>query len=123
MDQSSQPAVLVVEDDALLRWCAVDILEQSGLAAIEASNADEALTILEKNGPASILFTDVNMPGSIDGLRLAEIAAERWPEMLVIISSGHYGLEDMAMPGGAQFLPKPYDEPTLARTIARHLTA
>ena len=71
------PNVLVVEDEMLLRLRAVDIVEDAGFTALEAVNADEALSILELRSDISLLFTDIQMPGTMDGLKLAHYIRHR----------------------------------------------
>ena len=78
--------VLIVEDDALLRLHAVDLIEEAGFIALEAENADEAVAILEQRSDIVLLFTDINMPGSMDGLKLAHAVRDRWPPIKIIVS-------------------------------------
>jgi CheY-like chemotaxis protein len=73
------PVVLVVEDDPLLRMLAVEVVEEAGFIAIEARDADEAVILLESRTDIALLFTDINMPGSMDGLKLAHAVRDRWP--------------------------------------------
>ena len=82
------PVVLVVEDDRLLRLLAVEIVEDAGLVAVEAANADEAIAILERRVDIALIFTDVDMPGTMDGLKLAHAVRRRWPPIKIIIVSG-----------------------------------
>ena len=86
--------VLVVEDEMVLRMRAVDIVEDAGFTAVEAVNADEALAILESRSDISLLFSDVQMPGSMDGLKLAYAVHERWPSIKIILVSGQVKLSD-----------------------------
>src|ERR1700736_1893935 len=81
-------AILVVEDEMLLRMRAVDMVEDAGFTPIEAINADDALAILESRSDIELLFTDIQMPGSMDGLKLAHAVHERWPSMKIILVSG-----------------------------------
>jgi CheY-like chemotaxis protein len=74
----SQAKVLVVEDEMVLRMRAVDIVEDAGFTAVAAVNADEAISILEARSDISLLFTDIQMPGSMDGLKLAHAVHDRW---------------------------------------------
>jgi CheY-like chemotaxis protein len=76
---TANPAILVVEDELLLRLMAVDIVETAGFEALSAGTADEALAILEARADVRLVFTDVQMPGSMDGLRLAHAVRDRWP--------------------------------------------
>src|SRR5260370_26631743 len=80
--------VLVVEDEMMLRMRAVDIVEDAGFTPIEAVNADEALAILESRSDIELLFTDIQMPGSMDGLKLAHAVHERCPSIKIILVSG-----------------------------------
>jgi len=90
LSEAGRPlAVLVVEDDAILRLHALDIVEEAGFTAIEAKNADEAIAILESRSDIALLFTDVNMPGSMDGLKLAQAVRNRWPPIKIVVVSGH----------------------------------
>ena len=82
-----RPIVLVVDDDPLLRLIAVDIAEEAGFAAIEAGNAEEAVAILEAPSDTALVLTDVNMPGSMDGLKLAHAVRRRWPPIPIIVVS------------------------------------
>jgi CheY-like chemotaxis protein len=109
--------ILVVEDDALIRMGAVAIVETAGYEAIEASNADEAIKVLELRGDIRVVFTDVDMPGSMDGLRLAKYIRERWPPVLLIVASGKAIIHEGELPPGALYFSKPYEEHTIAESI------
>lgn len=102
-------AVLVVEDDAILRLHALDIVEEAGFTAIEAKNADEAITILEKRSDIVLLFTDVNMPGSMDGLKLAHAVRNRWPPIKIVVVSGHVQVDQNDLPSHSRFFGKPFE--------------
>jgi len=102
------PVVLVVEDDVLLRLFAVDLVESSGYQAIEAENADEARGILEHRADIRLVFTDIDMPGTMDGLKLAVMIRDRWPPIEIIITSGVRGLQDADLPARARLFAKPY---------------
>src|SRR5688572_12038312 len=84
----TSPKVLVVEDEMVLRMRAVDIVEDAGFTAIQAIDADQALSILEARSDISLLFTDIQMPGSMDGLKLAHAVRHRWPDIKIILVSG-----------------------------------
>jgi two-component sensor histidine kinase len=103
------PAVLVVEDEMLLRMRAVDIVEDAGYTPVEATNADDALAILESRSDIELLFTDIQMPGSIDGLKLAYAVRERWPLIKIILVSGQLKLTDEDKPVDSRFFGKPLD--------------
>lgn len=100
-------AILVVEDEPLLRMMALDMVEEAGFAAYEAGNADEALDLLETRDDIGLVFTDINMPGSIDGLALGYLVRERWPWIKLAITSAQ-PRSSREMPVGAIFLAKPY---------------
>lgn len=101
--------VLVVEDEMVLRMRAVDIVEDAGFTAVEAVNADEALSILESRSDIALLFSDIQMPGSMDGLKLAHAVHERWPSIKIILVSGHISLSDADKPTDSLFFGKPLD--------------
>ncbi len=101
--------VLVVEDEMLLRMRAVDIVEDAGFTAVEAVNADEALSILETRSDIDLLFSDIQMPGSMDGLKLAHAVHERWPSIKIILVSGQVQVSDSDKPTDSLFIGKPLD--------------
>ena len=104
---SGRKFVLVVEDEPLLLLMAGDIVGDAGLEAILVPNADEAIRILESRDDISIVFTDVRMPGSMDGIRLAAAVRNRWPPIKLVVVSGHL-TADADLPQGARFFRKPY---------------
>src|SRR4051812_3349891 len=93
-----RPVVLVVEDEPLLRMYAVSIVEDAGLEALEASNADQAIALLERNSNIRVIFTDIDMPGSMDGLKLARAVRDRWPPVEIILTSGHVHVQTSDIP-------------------------
>jgi two-component sensor histidine kinase/FixJ family two-component response regulator len=103
------PNVLIVEDEMILRMRAVDIVEDAGFTPIEAANADDALAILESRSDIELLFTDIQMPGSMDGLKLAHAVRERWPLIKIILVSGQLTLTDVDKPADSRFYGKPLD--------------
>jgi len=110
MTQSgSPPIVLVVEDEMVLRMRAVDIVEDAGFVPIEAVSADEALKILESRDDISMLFTDIQMPGSMDGLQLAHATHIRWPHIKIVLVSGQIAVTDADKPDDSRFFPKPLE--------------
>lgn len=111
--------VLVVEDDALLRMAATDLVEDAGLQPIEASNADDAIRILEQRTDIHIVFTDVDMPGSMDGLKLAAAVRGRWPPIEIIVTSGHRLVSAGDLPPGSIFFAKPYRDEDVVATLQR----
>lgn len=106
-DLTSVPNVLVVEDEMILRMRAIDIVEDAGFNPVEAVNADQAISILESRSDISLLFTDIQMPGSIDGLRLAHAVHERWPSVKIILVSGQVKPSETDRPEGSRFFGKP----------------
>ena len=109
LETSVPPKVLVVEDEMMLRMRAVDIVEDAGFTPIEAVNADEALAILESRSDIELLFTDIQMPGSMDGLKLAHAVHERWPSIKIILVSGKLTLTDAEKPTDSRFFGKPLE--------------
>src|ERR1700730_10414281 len=101
-----RPVVLIVEDESIARMDAVEIAEAWGFAVVEAANADEAICILEARSDIGIVFTDVQMPGSMDGLKLAQAVRNRWPPIKLVVTSGRLPPTLGDMPGGARFLAK-----------------
>ncbi|OJY51507.1 MAG: hypothetical protein BGP17_13760 [Sphingomonas sp. 67-41] len=100
--------ILVVEDDVLIRMHGVDILGDGGFHVLEAANADDALVILSNGADVQLLFSDIDMPGSMDGLNLARVVCERWPSIHLLLTSGQHGLQDGDVPGAARFVRKPW---------------
>jgi two-component sensor histidine kinase/CheY-like chemotaxis protein len=101
------PKVLVVEDEMVLRMRAADIVEDAGFCPVEAVNADEAMAILEARSDIALLFTDIQMPGSMDGLKLAHAVHTRWPAIKIILVSGHVRPSDAEKPDDSRFFGKP----------------
>jgi CheY-like chemotaxis protein len=113
MNSRTAPIVLVVEDDWLLRLLAVEVVEDAGFVALQAANADEAIVILEHRGDITLIFADVDMPGTMDGLRLAHAVRRRWPPIKIIIVSGKAHLSDADLPSDTRFFSKPYSVPDM----------
>jgi two-component sensor histidine kinase/DNA-binding response OmpR family regulator len=109
IQSSALPAVLVVEDEMLLRMRAMDMVEDAGFTGVEAINADDALAILESRSDIELLFTDIQMPGSMDGLKLAHAVHARWPLIKIILVSGQLKLTDHDKPVDSRFFGKPLD--------------
>lgn len=104
----SQPVMLIVEDEPLIRMCAVDFADEAGYLGLEAGDSAQALAILEGGEKVEILFTDITLPGEMDGIGLAELVAERWPSVWVMLASGALtGLPTDIAPRAFR-LPKPY---------------
>ncbi|WP_174275174.1 response regulator [Sphingomonas bacterium] len=109
--------VLIVEDEPLLRLVAVDFVEEAGFQVIEAGSADEAVTILESRADIRIVFTDIDMPGSLDGMKLAACIRDRWPPIEIIMTSGHRKPVLTELPARVLFFPKPYDPRSIVAAI------
>jgi CheY-like chemotaxis protein len=107
--RAKAPAVLIVDDEPLVRLCAVETVEDAGFEVIEAANADEAIRILESRSDIHVVFTDVHMPGSMDGLKLAHAVRNRWPPIKIIVTSGREKVAEQDLPAGGRFVAKPYD--------------
>jgi CheY-like chemotaxis protein len=117
-----RPVVLVVEDDFLIRMNAAGMIEDAGFDAVEAANADEAIVILEARVDIRVVFTDIQMPGSMDGLKLAAAIRDRWPPIKIVATSGLVDVRADDLPEGGVFLPKPYTFDRIKATL-RELTA
>ena|SRR2546421_11605725 len=109
LHHSIPAVVLVVEDELLLRMRAVDMVEDAGFTSVEAVDADEAVAILESRSDISLLFTDIQMPGSMDGLKLAHAVHRRWPSIKIILVSGQLELPDLDIPLDSRFFGKPLE--------------
>jgi CheY-like chemotaxis protein len=109
--------VLVVEDEPLQRMMAVDLVEDAGFKAIEAADADEAVRILESRADIRIILSDIDMPGSMDGMMLAATVRDRWPPIEIILVSGHIRQKEVELPDRGVFFSKPYDTTRLVRTL------
>ena len=106
--ETKGPVVLIVEDEFLLRMDAVDMIAAAGFEVIEAANADEAIEILESRRDITVVFTDIQMPGSMDGLKLALAVRGRWPPIKIVATSGQLDVRETDLPEGGRFLAKPY---------------
>ena len=110
-------AVLIVEDEALVRMDVASLLAEAGFVVYEAGNADEAIGLIAEHQDIRLVFTDVHMPGSMDGLKLAHYARERWPPIKIIVASGHVMIREEDMPLGGVFLAKPYRSESIASKV------
>lgn len=104
----NEMVILIVEDEPLVRLAALDTAENAGYSVLEACDADEAIILLELHPEIRIVFTDIEMPGSIDGMKLAAFIRNRWPPVKIIITSGRVLAKSETLPEHAVFLPKPY---------------
>ena len=115
-NKPEHPTVLVVDDEALLRMDAVDILENKGFETLEAKSAEEALKILRERPDVRLVFTDVNMSG-MTGVELAEHIHSRWPDIRLVVTSSDRVLSDQDLPDDGRFIAKPYDASQLTDEI------
>jgi CheY-like chemotaxis protein len=120
LSASKRPVVLIVEDEFLLRMNAVDMIAGAGFEVIEATNADQAIEVLEARRDITVVFTDIQMPGSMDGLKLARAVRGRWPPIKIVATSGHLDVGETDLPEGGRFLPKPYS-PVQLEGVLREL--
>jgi CheY-like chemotaxis protein len=117
------PTVLVVEDEALIRMDIADCLVDAGFRVLEAADAAQAISILEQRDDVRLVFTDVDMPGSMDGLRLAAYVRDRWPPIKLIVTSGYIPVRETELPSGGRFFGKPYQGAQIARAVAEMISA
>jgi two-component system, response regulator PdtaR len=112
-----QPTILVVEDEMLIRVMGVENLADAGFHVLEAGNADEAVAVLEQADSVQLMFTDINMPGSMDGFALAELVHRRWPDIRLLLTSGNERPQVNDLPDEGRFVPKPYRFDHIVREI------
>src|SRR6476659_8346143 len=98
-----RPVVLIVEDELLLRIDAAEMIKAAGFEVVEAANADQAIEVLEARRDITVVFTDIQMPGSMDGLKLARAVRGRWPPIKIVATSGHVGIAETDLPEGGKF--------------------
>jgi len=115
-------SILIVEDEALVRFLGVGMFADAGFRVIEAADSEEALEVLAADSEVQLLFTDVNLPGTMDGLALAAQVHDRWPHIGIIVVSGKAIPQPHELPAGCRFYRKPYDADTVIGH-ARELTA
>jgi CheY-like chemotaxis protein len=115
--ENMRPVVLIVEDEYLIRMDAVDMVRAAGFDVVEAANADEAILILEDRLDITVVFTDVQMPGSMDGLNLAASIRGRWPPIRIVAASGLVNVSAEHLPSGSRFLHKPYSAAQIAGAL------
>ncbi|RWX10336.1 response regulator [Rhizobium leguminosarum] len=114
--------VLVVEDSTIIRMSAVDLVFSAGYEALEACDADEAIRILESRNDIDLVFTDVQMPGTMDGIKLSHYIRDRWPPVRLIVASGEAILEESNLPTASRFFSKPYDNHAITDAMAHLLS-
>jgi CheY-like chemotaxis protein len=111
------PVVLIVEEEFLVRMGTRAAVETAGFEVLEAGDADEAIAILAARNDIRLIFTDIHMPGSMDGLKLADFVRERWPPVKIVATSGRVRITDSDLPEGGRFLPKPYSAGDITATL------
>jgi two-component system, response regulator PdtaR len=115
--------ILVVEDEALIRFDAGDIFRAAGFDVFEAGNADEAILLLECHTDINLVFTDIDMPGSMNGLKLAAAVRDRWPPVWIIATSGRFKVTDGDLPADAKFISKPYQPEQIVGAVRDFIRA
>lgn len=121
--ESQCVAVLVVEDEHLIRMDTASFLETAGFVVFEAANAADAIRSLELHDEIRLIFTDVNMPGSMDGLALANYVRGRWPPVKIIVTSGYVKVGANDLPPGVPFIEKPYHPKQIAHKMKELMAA
>jgi CheY-like chemotaxis protein len=101
--------VLVVDDEALVRFELADLLKEHGFAVIEAQDADEAIAVMEADARVRLVITDIDMPGAMDGFRLLRFIRERWPPTALFVLSGRSHVSQEALPAETIVFSKPAD--------------
>src|SRR3984893_3426602 len=116
-----RPVILIVEDDFFLRMNAAEMIQDAGFDVVEAGDADEAIAILEARPDIHVVFTDIQMPGAMDGLKLARFVRGRWPPIKIVATYGFVSVRKDDLPEGSRFVPKPYRAEQIVATL-RDLT-
>jgi two-component system, response regulator PdtaR len=111
------PVLLVVDDEAMVRMNGVMMLEDAGYEVIDAASADEAIELLQNAPDVRLVFTDVDMPGSMNGVELATVIHERWPNIRLLLTSGHHRLANSTLPDHGRFISKPYSGETVVDQV------
>jgi two-component system, response regulator PdtaR len=121
--RSRKPVILIVEDESLVRMLAVTVAEENGFEVLSAATAVEAIKILGSRSDVRLVITDVNMPGSMNGLRLAHAVRGRWPPVELLVTSAVSDITAKDLPEGGRFLAKPYDVAALLEAFDQMLAA
>ncbi|WP_435170030.1 response regulator [Falsirhodobacter sp. 1013] len=115
----SDPTILVVEDEPILRMAALAMMDDAGFEAIGARSSEMAIRILETCPSIRVIFTDVDLGPGEDGLWLASRVRDGWPPVGIIVTSGHRHVSRAVIPEGAVFLGKPYLEEQVLEEVRR----
>lgn len=118
---AAKVSVLVVEDEVLIRMDIADFLEHQGFEVLEAGDADEAIGILQSNQSIRLVITDVDMPGTMDGLKLAAAIRKRWPPVRLVVMSGHRIVDIADLPDGSVFFAKPFQNSQMLKSMRQLL--
>jgi two-component system, response regulator PdtaR len=110
-------SVLVVEDESFVRLVAVEAIQTAGFRTYAAANADEAIECLERHPDIHFVFTDINMPGSMNGVRLTHCVRDRWPPVQFIVTSALAKFGETELPRGSEFVSKPYSPEQIVHKI------
>lgn len=120
---NGRAVVLIVEDKPIIRMNAVDLVTSSNYEAVEAGDADEAIRMLEMRTDIDLVFTDVQMPGTMDGIKLSHCIRDRWPLLKLIVTSGAAVANERQLPGGSRFFSKPYNDLSIVETMGQLLSS
>jgi len=127
METATKPAtILVVEDQLLINWDVADALRDDGYRALQAYTGEEAMTLLEAHHDIRVVFTDISLPGRIDGIALASEVNRRWPQIELLLTSAHRGIDTDSLDFVARygrFVPKPYPTRAVTRRIREIIEA
>src|SRR6201746_917992 len=123
ISEAKRAVILIVEDELLIRLNAVEMIEEAGFEVVEAASADEAIAILERRLDITVVFTDIQMPGSMDGLKLAAAVRDRWPPIMIVATSGRVKLDPGDLPEGGRFLSKPYSPAEITKMLRELIAA
>ena len=116
---ASRSLVLIVDDEELVRWVAAAVLEEGGFDVAEASNAQDAINVMEYRSDVRLLFTDIQMPGAFDGLELVRRVRKRWPHIRLVVTSGRMAPNAKDIPDDGYFLAKPYRDGDLLAKVTQ----
>jgi CheY-like chemotaxis protein len=122
ISEAKRAVILVVEDELLIRMNAVEMIEEA-FEVVEAGHAEEAIVILEGRLDVAVVFTDIQMPGSMDGLKLAAVVRLRWPPIKIVATSGQVKIGVGDLPQGSRFLQKPYSPAEIMKTLRELIAA
>ena len=116
-DDTDGRVVLIVQEELLIRMDVVEAFETGGFKIFQADTAEKAIDILQREPTIRVVFTDVDLPGTMDGLTLAHYVRHRWPPTILLVGSGRAVLDAGALPSAARFVRKPYSSGNLAEAV------